>query len=526
MYRYDDSAFSAAAPLKEPKYKAPGALARFGMSARRWFNQFAAPAKNIDEGDTVLYGANMTTVASLLGYGKKGARNRQIIYQKWAYMESDPIVSAAVKLLVTSALGGHETSGDIVFIEKKADIIGKSRQLEQVVDQISARLLPIFNKIAYPVAYTGAAFGDAYARIYYGRDGVTDLYIDELVRPQLVQPFEQGGSTIGYAIFTGPRNFERLDATRMARMKMPRVQWVPQFGVTEKSFRLHLAQDEEHLLPIMPSMAGGSLLYPAEEPYDNLYSSMLGLVGQRWVDSIDEQLLTVNMESMTAEQQQKFTANMISMLNRSKARAEDAVKNGTPVFERVRHFLPIWNEKQVASLTPFNQSARSNNITTEDVVFHARLLAGALGVDLSMIGFSDQLSGGLGEGGFFRTSAQAAESARVIRCSLAEFFDSIIDRHTMSSLGVVFEPNKRPWKINFYGSISALEAEKQSTRANAMNAGMMLVQAMQQMKELGASEAVMREFLAKTMMLDEEQANLFATLVKAQPEMTGETEEY
>jgi 2C-methyl-D-erythritol 2,4-cyclodiphosphate synthase len=91
----------------------------------------------------------------------------------------------------------------------------------------------------------------------------------------------------------------------------------------------------------------------------------------------------------------------------------------------------------------------------------------------------------------------------------------------------VFEPNKRPWKINFYGSISALEAEKQSTRANAMNAGMMLVQAMQQMKELGASEAVMREFLAKTMMLDEEQANLFATLVKAQPEgMTGEAEEY
>jgi hypothetical protein len=37
----------------------------------------------------------------------------------------------------------------------------------------------------------------------------------------------------------------------------------------------------------------------------------------------------------------------------------------------------------------------------------------------------------------------------------------------------------------------------------------------------------MREFLAKTMMLDEEQANLFATLVKAQPEgMTSEAEEY
>lgn len=120
-----------------------------------------------------------------------------------------------------------------------------------------------------------------------------------------------------------------------------------------------------------------------------------------------------------------------------------------------------------------------------------------------------------------------AESGDKVQPSNPEIQLGWPQTHTMSSLGVVFEPNKRPWKINFYGSISALEAEKQSTRANAMNAGMMLVQAMQQMKELGASEAVMREFLAKTMMLDEEQANLFATLVKAQPEgMTGEAEEY
>jgi hypothetical protein len=502
--------------------KSPGALARFGMTAKRWFSRNAAPAKYIDESDSVMYGAGITTVAALMGYGKKAARNRQIVYQKWAFMESDPIVSSALKLLVTSALGGHETSGDIVFIEKTADA-EKNRQKGKIADEIKDSLSPLFNRIAFTCAYTGAVFGDAYARVYYGErnQGIADLYIDELVRPMLVQPFEQGSSTVGYAIYVGPRNWERLDSTRMARLKMPRTQWVPQFGVVEKSFRLMITNDDPYRQEIMPSMAGGSLLYPAEEPYDNLYASLVGLVGQRWMDAIDEQILTVNFESMTAEQQRSFYQNITQMLTRSKELAENAVTSGRPILERIRHILPVHNEKQMATLNPFNQGGRANSITIEDVLLHARLLSGALGVDLSMIGFSDQLSGGLGEGGFFRTSAQAAEAARVIRFALSEFFDSLIDLHTMARYGFVFAPEERPWKINFYGSISALEAEKQRTRADAMNAGMQLVQTLQMLKEIGASKDMVVNFLSKQMMIDEDLAKLYASVVETPPPDEG-----
>ncbi len=48
-----------------------------------------------------------------------------------------------------------------------------------------------------------------------------------------------------------------------------------------------------------------------------------------------------------------------------------------------------------------------------------------------------------------------------------------------------------------------------------MNAGMLLVQSMQMMKEMGASKEIMGEFLTKTMMLDEDQAKLFATIVES-----------
>ncbi len=495
-----------------------GLFSRFGMSARRWLSSFVAPAKEINLVDSLLYGAGSTTVASLLGSGHRGARARQIIYDKWSLMESDPIVSTALLLLVTAALGGHETSGSLVFIEKTPDA-AKDKRIASLVDACADDLGPLLNRVAFPVAYTGSVFGDAYARIYADARGVIDLSTDELFRPPLVQPFERGSRTVGYAVYLGERNFERLDLSQLARMKMPRTQWVPQYGVIEKSLRLAVTEDDIERLPVMPSMAGGSLLYNAEGPYDNLAAALLGLVGQRWIDSIDEQIVGVNMESMTLEQQNRFMESLKKMLTVSKGLVEDAVTKGRPVMERVRHIVPVFGEKQLTTIGPANggQTGRAANITIDDVMLHARMLSGSLGVDLSMIGFADQLSGGLGEGGFFRVSAQAAERARIIRVALAEFCNHVLDIHTLRRYGVVFNPNERPWTINFYGSISALESEKQRTRADAMQSGGMLVQSMQMLKEMGATKEIMAEFLAKTMMLDEEQAKLYAAIVDAKP---------
>lgn len=499
--------------------KSSGFLSRF--SPRRWFNENVAPAQQITQADTTLFGAGVTTVASLLGQGRRAARSRQLIYEKWMRMEADPIISSAISVLVTAALGGHETTGDIIFIEKKP-IARENAELEKMVDEIAANLGPIFNQIAYTIAFTGAIYGDAYARIYLDERGVIDLLSDEMVRPQLVQPFERGGKTIGFAVSVGDRNFERLDITQMARMKMPRTQWIPQFGVVEKSLRLGITEDDLTKAPILPSMVGGSFLYRAEEPYDNLYFSLLGLVGQRWMDSIDEQMLMVNTANMTQDQRTKLLGSVIQMLTRSKELAEDAVKSGRPVLSRIRHLIPIFNEKQAPTLTPAGGGAgRTSPITIDDVMLHARLLAGSLGVDLSMIGFADQMSGGLGEGGFFRVSAQAAERARVIRTSLEAFFDSVINIHTLKRYKRVFSYQEKPWDVNFYSTISALEAEKQRTRLDAVNSGSLLAQTIQLVKDMGADKEFMETFLCKTMQLDEDQAKLYAKIVDQKPPQDG-----
>lgn len=495
-----------------------GALSRLGMSARRFASSFLSPAKEITQGTSLMYGSSPITVASLLQSGRRGARMRREIYEKWSYMEGDAIVSSALSLLVTSALGGNETSGDLVFIEAKAGTKA-DKQKSKIVEEIAQDLSRMFNRVAYQTAYTCAAYGDAYARIYASAKGVVDLYTDELVRPQLVQPYERGSRTVGFAVYTGEKAFERLDVSQMARMKLPRTQWVPQQGVIEKSIKLALTEDDIDALPIMPSMAGGSLLFSAEEAYDNLNSSLLGLVGQRWMDSIDEQMLQVNLQQMTDEQQDKFIESIAKMLGASKKRAEDAVKSGRPVMERVRHIVPVFNEKQLTTVGSANggSSGRTSSITIEDVMMHARLLAGAIGVDLSMLGFADQMAGGLGEGGWFRTSAQVAERARVIRVSLEDFFNSVIDIHTLKRYGMVFDAGERPWEIQFYGSISALESERQRTRSEAMNSGLLLAQGIQLMKDMGANKKIMELFLTKTMLVDEDEAKVYAGITELMP---------
>ena len=51
-----------------------------------------------------------------------------------------------------------------------------------------------------------------------------------------------------------------------------------------------------------------------------------------------------------------------------------------------------------------------------------------------------------------------------------------------------------------------------------MNSGLLLVQAIQALKEVGTTKEIMSEFLEKTMMLDDPQAKLYAEIVDQKPE--------
>jgi hypothetical protein len=133
-----------------------------------------------------------------------------------------------------------------------------------------------------------------------------------------------------------------------------------------------------------------------------------------------------------------------------------------------------------------------------------------------MLGFADLLSGGLGDGGFLRTSVQAAERTKCIRVALTEFFNHIVAVHIWKKKGVYFEPGTEPWQVNFYGNISSMEAERQRTSTENANTGLLMSQVFAQLKDSGLDEEGMRHFLERVVKLDEADAKLYAkALAKA-----------
>lgn len=472
-----------------------------------------------------LMGYDHVSQSILLGSGKRQARPRVEIYRKWHFMMGDPIISTALRAHVTSALGADEDTGQTVFIDTLAEV-EKDPKRKAIVDEIKRDLTGIFNRVAHQTAFNACGFGDSYARVYTREgDGVVDLLTDEMVYPPLVQPYCRGNQTAGYVVSTGKKFTERLSIKQLARAKMPRMLYIPQARVTEKSMRVALAEDDMDALPLLPDMVGGSFLDGAEEAYDNLSATLVGLVGQRVLNSIDESMLGVNLEGMTIEQRKEFMGSVREMLKASKAYAAEAVKRGMPVTERRFHLIPTFNEKQVTQIQGFSGASGAQSISIEDVMFHAKLLAGALGIDLSMLGFSDILSGGLGEGGFFRTSVQAAERSKIIRTCLEGFFWEVIDIHTQAKYGWVFDEQDRPLRVVFAGSISALEAEKQANRERAVNSAAMLLTALDQMKNLGMDEKTNEQFMEKFMDMDEELARQLAKGLAAAKDAAAESEE-
>ena len=459
------------------------------------------------------YGYNFTSssFSSLLG-GEKGSRHRSEIYQKWTDMESNPLIGRALRIHVMGALSGDSVTGRAIKIRLKPDLKDQKKYIK-LLDNMR-HLEDIFNRIDSAVAYNAIAFGDAYGRIYAEKGrGVVAVNTDEMVRPSVVQPFEKMGQTVGYVVSTKDNN-DSLTTLQMARCKMPRLTWTPQPSVVDKIYRSSIREDSIAAQPVLPAMAGGSILYNAEGSYDNFNRALIGMTAQRWQDSIDEQIVGIDMSHMTKDQQFLFKKSIKEIFLKSKMLAQEAVTKNKPVLSRVRHFLPVSGEKQVTQILGGTSQGRTP-IDLEDVMFHAKTLGGNLGVDLSMLGFSDMLGGGLGDGGAFRNSIQMAELSGMVRSAITDFFFHIIDVHTYHADKMVFDRHNTPFEIEIVGSVSALEKEKEATRFDKMSSGSVVISTLQQMKDTGFDEKSAQVFLVSQMGMDEEEAKLYAKAVTA-----------
>lgn len=454
---------------------------------------------------------------------EKIPRTRQQILTMWEIMQKDPQIAEALSLHVTAALGGHETTGDMIFITPHERVRGKGRrakELRERVEREARHLAPLINRYAFSLARQAIGFGDSYARIYTDdKKGVVGLMNNRHTFPPLIMSFEQAGATVGFHALEEEdreRSIAKLTPKQLLRVRMPRIETVPQMPMQVWQDKKTLIYDKRSDNPILPAEVGGSFLYPIEEPWQDVTISRAGLNNQQIADSVKQAFLTINMEGMPPNQQKKYRKSIIDMLTGYRNQIEDAFKGGEALYGTKYHILPQWSDKQILQSVG-DLSQRNMPLNENLLMLNLRRLAGGLGIDLSLMGWADMLAGGLGDGAAFHTSAQIMRRSTLIRQACIDAFDHLMTIHWGIKYGEYFDSKEYPWQYDFYSDQNAAATQALNNKQNRANTTTVQAQAIQMLKDLGLDKETIQLILEDGMGYDIDLADKIATSITAQP---------
>ena len=489
-------------------------------------NQFDISSQQlIDAGARSWADMDSITISQSLSADSRSVETRQQIYDNYSFMSGSPIIATALNLHVTQSLGAHENTSEVFFIESKPEA---TKEEIKYINELRDNLSPMLNAMAYEITYNATVYGDAYARIY-GRpkDGILSIVHNADFNTPNIIAMERGGKTVGYlmALEQGNNNLTPMSNKQIARLRLQRMGSVPQQRMLYNAWQTNVCEDDPDKHLPLPSLVGGSFLQDAGGPFYMLQNALFGLNSSRILDSVRESMISANMSNMNKAQQDHFMNNLYSILKNSADYVNEAVRSGKPISRRFTHLMPVFDEKQLVQVDhSLSGSGNASVYNLDDVMFYARVLAAVLGHDLSMLGFSDQLSGGLGDGGFYRVSAQAALRSIFIRSGFTAFVDHCIDVHMQLKYGGTFY--KRPYQITFIGAQTAMEKEKQDVQERrSMSAGNIL-SVLRELNEQNFSETSMINFMKDQLQMDEPDAELYAAdMMKAREENSAEDDE-
>ena len=450
------------------------------------------------------------TVSQSLVSDSRPVLTRREIYNQYSFMAGDPIIATALNLHVTQSLGAHENTSEVFFLEATANA---TAQEKKIIDELRESLSPILNAMAYEIAYNATVYGDAYARIYSKpKEGIIEIVHNADFNSPSIIPMERSGQTVGYLMSMEKESngLIPMSAQQLARFRLQRMGAVPQHRMLYNAWKTNVCIDDPEKHTPLPALVGGSFLQDAGKPFYMLQNALFGLNSSRILDSVRETMVSANMANMNKEQQKTFINNLVNIISNSANYVSQAVKSGQPISRRFTHIMPVFEEKQLVQVdNSLSGSGNASVYTLEDVMFYARQLAGVLGHDLSMLGFSDQLSGGLGDGGFYRVSAQGALRAIFIRTGFTEFVNHCIDVHMHLKYGGTFF--KRPYQVTFVGAQTAMEKEKQAVQERRSMSASNILAVLRELKDQGFSEKSMINFMKDHLQMDEDDAKLYAS---------------
>lgn len=445
----------------------------------------------------------MTTAGDSLYLGAEMPLGRLQRYAILEEMANSPICSAVLNNHIGHALASDKKTG-LAFCIAPVDPSDKegAARAKELQDDLAAMI----NKHLPSLAMTMAIFGVAYVRPYaWTGNGITSLENSYYSLPYFVQEFYKGDQLVGFGgdYVLSPDTHTRTLSSPWSLAPMKNSYWTPTRNVqpvTSGNRGYSLLSEEEYKKVAEMQNYGTSFLAHAYEPFLNLTGALNALKATRYNAAKVDRLIALTTNSLDPVVGANYTRTVSQTLKRHGEALQKKAVNGNTMPTVMNHVIPVMGDGK-NGITIDTQSIPADITSIEDVMFHLRQLCAALGIDSTMLGWADQMAGGLGEGGWIQTALRA----QWLRQGGQEMIYRLIDIHLAFKYGKVYPVNDRPYVVQFNSMNTAIQEEESremDARANFITLMVQVMDAQQANNKLAENDTFMRYLFSDQLKMD------------------------
>ncbi|MEC6833042.1 hypothetical protein VXS06_14840 [Photobacterium toruni] len=399
---------------------------------------------------------------------KKLPDDRFAKYRIFEEMAQDSTISTMLDIHLTNAFSTDLKSGLSITLKPKNDTD------VEICKTLQAEVLKPINDNLLNWGRPTCIFGVNYVRVHAkDKVGITAFESSYYTLPSNIREYHKCGQLSGFTSENLKQKnqsgeVELAEPWALIPLKLPN--WTPnttkepvRFAATQFS----LYEDIDERVSEETQDYGVSLLEPCYDSFVQLIDGLKSLNASRKNASHIDRFVSVNTSGLDTGRAAEYLNLITDQLRKDKEQANrQMAKIGVQptVWNSV---IPVMGDK--GSVTIDTQTVDPNIQHIEDIMFSFKRLCGAGGIEPSMVGFSDTLSGGLGDGGFLRTSIQSALKAHLLRAAVIKFVERAIDIHCAFKYQKVFTIESRPFDIHFNSMSTAIAQEEESAKETKAN---------------------------------------------------------
>ncbi|HIF7759258.1 TPA: phage portal protein [Escherichia coli] len=462
----------------------------------------------------------MTSAADSISLSAELPGERLQKYNILETMAKSPTISTALNIHIAHALAPSKKTGQAFILSPKD---GSDAEAVSRCEELTADLGAMINDGLPSWAMIMAIFGVSYVRPYaeQGR-GITGIESSYYTLPHFVQEFYRGSQLVGFSgdYILDTHSLRRVITEPWNLVSMKNPYWTPQHKVIPVSYgtKGYSLLSDQADKPLMETHNyGTSFLEYSYEPYLNLCASLAALKSTRNNAAKIDRLIALTTNTLDPVNAANYTRGVSQALKRHSDLVAQRSINANAIPTVLNHLIPVMGDGK-NGITIDTQSIPADISGIEDVMFHLRQLAASLGIDATMLGWADQMSGGLGEGGWQQTAIQAALRANWIRQAAQRTIYRLLDIHLAYKYGKVYTETNRPYDVQFNSMNTAIQEEENrelDARANFVAVISQIMDQIQNNPKLAGSDAFMRYLFTEQLHIDDDTLNTMIKEFKA-----------